>query len=240
MNYKIMIDSFEGPMDLLLNLIEKSKIDIYDIPINTITEQYIDYIYNMEELNLEITSEFILMASTLLQIKSKMLLPKESTDEEEIEEDPREELVLRLLAYKKYRKASEQLRKHEIIESKAFYKPKEDLSVYEEELDMENIDLSSIIKSINNIITRKGIKEKIIDIQEIEKEEYTVRECTNIIVDKLKEKSRFSFNELLNIKTTRSEIVAYFLSVLELIKLKTINIKQEKNFSDLIIIKRDR
>ncbi len=240
MNYKIMIDSFEGPMDLLLNLIEKSKIDIYDIPINTITEQYMDYIYNMEELNLEITSEFILMASTLLQIKSKMLLPKESTDEEEVEEDPREQLVLRLLAYKKYRKASEQLRKHEIIESKAFYKPKEDLSVYEEELDMENIDLSAIIKSINNIISRKGIKEKIIDIQEIEKEEYTVRECTNTIVDRLKEKSRFSFSELLNIKTTRGEIVAYFLSVLELIKLKIINIKQEKNFSDLIIIKRDR
>lgn len=241
MDYKITLDSFEGPLDLLLNLIEKAKIDIYDIPINIITRQYMDHLYEMEELNLEITSEFILMASTLLQIKSRMLLPKNPTDDEkESEDDPREELVLRLLAYKKYKEASERLRQFEKRESKAFYKPREDLSDYEEELDMGPLDLKLIIKSINNIINKRGINEKIIDIHEIEKEEYTVRECTQIIVDRLEDYSSFSFTELLNEKSTKGEIVAYFLSVLELIKLKVIDVEQDENFSDLIIIKRNR
>ena len=239
MDYRIILESFEGPLDLLLNLIEKAKIDIYDIPINIITEQYMDYLYEMEELNLEIASEFILMASTLLQIKSKMLLP-ESIGEEESEEDPREELVLRLLTYKKYKEVANELRQYEKEELKAYYKPREDLSIFEknETIDLGPLDIKLIVKSINNIINKRGIKEKIVDIHEIDKDEYTVKDCTVNIVSRLKKNKKILFTELLNEKSTRSEIVAYFLSILELIKLKVVNVEQNKNFSDLIIMER--
>src|SRR5574344_16979 len=119
MDYKIMIDVFEGPMDLLLHLIEKAEIDIYDIPINLIAEQFLDYIRQMEELNLDITSDFLVMAATLLEIKSKMLLPKDKVPEDESfveEEDPRMELVSRLVEYKKYKDAAEELRLMETIQ----------------------------------------------------------------------------------------------------------------------------
>ncbi|HLS53350.1 MAG TPA: segregation/condensation protein A, partial [Tissierellaceae bacterium] len=129
MDYKIKLDGYEGPLDLLIDLIEKEEVDIYDIPINKITKQYLAYIYDMEELNLEIASEFLIMAATLLQIKSKMLLPKEKkiVEGEEVEIDPREELVKRILAYKQFKLAAEELKELGNLELKAYYKPMEDL-----------------------------------------------------------------------------------------------------------------
>ena len=131
MDYKIMLDAFEGPMDLLLHLIDKAEIDIYDIPISHIAEQFLDYIRHMEDINLGVTAEFLVMAATLLEIKSKMLLPNKSTSDNiqiEMEEiDPRAELVRRLVEYKKYKNAAEELRLFEILQSKVYYKPKEDL-----------------------------------------------------------------------------------------------------------------
>ncbi len=125
MEYKIVLESFEGPMDLLLHLIDEAEIDIYDIPINEITEQYIDYITKMEEMDLEVTSEFLVMASTLLEIKSKMLLPqvdKNDGEQLEMEEaDPRLELVKRLVEYKKFKYASRELRNYEEIQKKVFF-----------------------------------------------------------------------------------------------------------------------
>ncbi len=128
MEYKIVLESFEGPMDLLLHLIDEAEIDIYDIPINEITEQYIDYITKMEEMDLEVTSEFLVMASTLLEIKSKMLLPqvdKNDGEQLEMEEaDPRLELVKRLVEYKKFKYASRELRNYEEIQKKVFLQAK--------------------------------------------------------------------------------------------------------------------
>lgn len=239
MDYKIRLDSFEGPLDLLLNLIEKAKIDIYDIPISEITEQYIEYIYEMEDLNLEVASEFILMASTLLQIKSKMLLPEEPKDEEDEEDiDPRDELVLRLLEYKKYKEAAESLRHSESIELKAYYKPQEDLSIFEEEqLELGPLNLNLIVRSINNIIKQRGRSEEQIDIHQIHKDEYSIKDCSDNIINMLAEYRKFKFTDLLNKECTRSEIVAYFLSILELMKLKLIWVKQNESFTDLIITK---
>ena len=123
MEYNIVLKTYEGPMDLLLDLIKENEIDIYDIPIFKITEEFLKYIENMKKLNLTLTSDFILMASTLLEIKSKMLLPKkEALDDEEVEEDPRLDLVESLLEYKKYKEASEILKIQEEYESKSFYK----------------------------------------------------------------------------------------------------------------------
>lgn len=239
MDYKIKLDSFEGPLDLLLNLIEKARIDIYDIPITVITQQYLEYIYEMEDLNLEIASEFILMASTLLQIKSKMLLPQEVSIEEDIEiVDPREELVLRLLAYKKYKEAAIHLQRSEHIESKAYYKPQEDLFIYEDEdVDLGPLDLNLIVKAINKIIVERGKKSEKIDVHQIKKDEYSIKECSNNVINILQEYKQIKFTDLLKEESTKAEIVAYFLSILELMKLKLIFVKQNNNFTDLIITK---
>ncbi len=245
MEYKIMLESFEGPLDLLLHLIEKAQIDIYDIPINDITEQYINYIYQMEELNLELASDFLVMAATLLEIKSKMLLPQQKIDQNdnvqlELEEvDPRMELVRRLVEYKKYKNISKELRFYEEIQSKIYYKPKEDLTLYEDkEIDLEGLDLNLLIKSLNNIFKKRNKASKSIDISEMQREEYTLEECIDNIKIQLENQETIKFSSLLDEECNRKEIVVYFLSVLELIRMKYIYVNQEENFSDLIINKR--
>lgn len=245
MEYKVKIDIFEGPMDLLLHLIEKAEIDIYDIPISLITEQFLEYLQKMEELNLEITSDFLVMAATLLEIKSKMLLPqKTKTDDSEgdnEEIDPRAELVKRLIEYKKYKSAAEKLREMESIQSKVFYKPKEDIvDTFNENLEIENMNISDLLKALNNIIKKRSREGKILDIKEIQREEYTLEKCISNIKNRLKKENKIFFSDLLKENSTRMEIITYFLSILELMNMKYISVVQEKDFSDLIIIKRQK
>lgn len=242
MEHKIILEAFEGPLDLLLNLIEKAKVDIYDIPINIITEQYMEYIYEMEELNLDVASDFLILASTLLQIKSRMLLPKEKVlvDGEEIELDPRDELVLQILSYKSFKEVAEQLREIGEVESMAYYKPQEDLSVFDDkEEELGPFDLNQLIKSINNLIEKREQLNFTFDINEIKRDEYSIKECSDFIIKKLNEQNSFNFTDLLNKQTSRNEIIAYFLSILELTKTGYITIKQKEFYSDLIISKLD-
>lgn len=240
MNYNIKLDSFKGPLDLLLNLIEKAEIDIYDIPINLITKQYMEYIYEMEHLNIEIASEFIVMAATLLQIKSKMLLPQDiNIDGDEDIIDPREELVLQLTAYKKYKEAAKNLRRYEEYELKAYYKPKEDLDIFElEEVELESMDLNLIVETINKIISNRGLETEV-HVHKIIREKYSVDECSNNIIDILDSKKNIKFTNLFSDNTSISEVITYFLSILELIKLQLISVKQNHNFTDLIITKEE-
>lgn len=241
MEYKIVLNAFEGPLDLLLSLIQKAKIDIYDIPINIVADQFLDYIYDMEKLNLDIASEFLVMASTLLEIKSKMLLPKERISEEELEDelDPRAELVRRLMEYKMYKEIAEDLRLSELIESKVYYKPKEDLSDYKDlDFDIGKIDLEMLLKTLHNLLLSRGIKTSSIDISEVQREEFTISECIKDIKLKLTHRDTIKFSELLSYEYDKEEIVTYFLSVLELIKLKSIYVIQDDMFADLIINKR--
>ncbi|NLY85898.1 MAG: segregation/condensation protein A [Tissierellia bacterium] len=244
MEYKIRIDVFEGPMDLLLHLIDRAEIDIYDIPISLITEQFIEYIEKMEELNLEITSDFLVMAATLLEIKSKMLLPqREKSDDSQLEaeEDPRAELVRRLVEYKKFKSVAEKLREMESIQSKVFYKPKEDIiDNFNDNLEIGDVNIDDLLKALNNIIKRRKNKDKILDVREIQREEYTLEKCVSDIKERLKREDTIYFSSLLKEDSTRNEIITYFLSVLELINLKYINVIQEKDFSDLIIIKKQK
>ena len=241
MGYKIVLDSFEGPLDLLLSLIEKQKIDIYDIPINVITEQYLDYIEQMEILNLEVTSDFLLMAATLLQIKSKMLLPKVKVEaEEEEEEDPREELVRRLLAYKKFKEAEAKLRNYEEIGLQSFTKPQEDLTQFEEEeVDLGPLDVESLFMTLNRILNKRGLAVEDFDLGAIRRDEYSVKDCTENILRRLEDSRTIKFSQLLRADSSKNEIVAYFLSVLELMKAKTILVEQEYAFADLIIRKNE-
>jgi segregation and condensation protein A len=245
MGYKVVLEFFEGPMDLLLHLIDKAQIDIYDIPINRITEQYMDYINKMEELDLEVTSEFLVMASTLLEIKSKMLLPqvkKENHGEQlEMEElDPRLELVRRLVEYKKYKYVSQELRGFEETQKKVYYKPKEELSYYvEEDKELEEMDLDELVKVLNKLLIKNKNNQGSININEIQKEEYTLDECIEKIKEKLNEKEVIKFSSLFDASSNRKEIVVTFLSLLELIRMKYITIYQEDNFSDIIISRRE-
>lgn len=241
MGYKVAVDIYEGPMDLLLSLIQKNEVDIYDIPIHMITEQFMDYIKDMEELNLEITSEFLVMAATLLEIKSRMLLPKEKIIEDgiEVEIDPREDLVRKLIEYKLYKEAAERLKNQEAIESRVYYKPREDLSIYDDPiLELGKIDLNQLVKVINNLIEkskRKGIE---LALEIISREEYTLDTCISDIEDRLKTKDSLLFSDLLSKYTNRREITAYFLSVLELVRMKKIFVNQDLECSDIVIKRR--
>jgi len=240
--YSVDVDAFNGPMDLLLHLIDKAEIDIYDIPISIITEQFIEYIGQMEELNLDITSEFLVMAATLLEIKSKMLLPirEDSGDGEELEDlDPRAELVKRLVEYKKYKMAAAEFRIIEEIQSKVYYKPMEDLTDYkDEDIILEGLNINLLLKSIGNILEKRNLELKTLDINEIQREEYTLERCIDIIKDRLRFEDKINFTGLFDKKINKTEIIIYFLSTLELIRMKYINVYQKEDFSDLLIIKR--
>lgn len=240
MKYKVDIEIFEGPVDLLLHLINEAEIDIYDIPINNITEQFLDYLNKMEELNLEIASDFLVMAASLIEIKSKMLLPKKPVDEQmEMEEvDPRTELVERLIEYKKYKTVSQELKEKETIQSRVYYKPKEDIFEESEDIQLEGMDISKLLLAINNILKNREKKEKLLTINEIQREEYTLEECIGNIKDSLITRDEIMFTEMLNEDSSREEVVTYFLSILELTRMGLILVRQKEDFSDIRIINR--
>lgn len=243
MEYKIVLNAFEGPLDLLLHLIERAKVDIYDIPISEITDQYMEYLSQMNELDLGVASEFLVMASTLLEIKSKMLLPSkvdDSANQLEMEEiDPRVDLVKKLVEYKKYKKIAEELKIHEEIQNKVFYKPREDMSDYiEEELDLEEMDLEQLADVLNNVLRKRKKKNKTIDIDEIQRDEITIEESIDKLKNLLESKHKIKFSQLFDDTTTRSDIIVTFLSILELAKQKYILVRQYKNFDDIILIKK--
>lgn len=238
MKYEIKVGTFEGPLDLLLNLISKEKVDIYDIPINLITKQYMEYIYNMNKLDLELASDFILMASTLMEIKSKMLLPQSILDVDN-DEDPREELVKRLLEYKKYKDAANLLKEFEKYEQKSYYKPREDLSYLVEDTSLDYIDLTELLASIKNIMDNVIKVEDEIDNKGILREKYNIKQCSDRIIDEIASKDDILFTSLLSEDITTDEVVTYFLAILELIRMKIILVSQHNNFSDIVIVRKE-
>ena len=183
------------------------------------------------------------MAATLLEIKSKLLVPNNATPSDmqiEMEElDPRAELVRRLVEYKKYKDISIELRLFEIMQSKIYYKPREDLTDYEgDEIEFEGLNIDKLFKSLSNIIEKRSKIDKVLDINEIQREEYTLESCIQDIKIKLFEKNKLTFSSLLKDDSTKKEIITFFLSILELIRMKYINVIQKEDFSDLIIRKR--
>lgn len=238
MKYEIMLDKFEGPLDLLYHLIEKEKIDIYDIPIYKITSQYISYINNMKELDLEITSEFLIMASTLIEIKSKMLLPKtnkENTTKDEEELDPREELVKRLIEYKKYKEASIELKNRENTYKKIYYKAKEEIEYIDDNLDFDDVSLKQIVDIYESILENCIDFSEDVDYEEIKRDEITIEESMEKILYILDCEEKVRFQDFFKSKINKAIIVTTFIAILELIKQKRIKINQDKNFSDIFI-----
>ncbi len=239
--YKLNV--FEGPLDLLLHLIEKNKVDIYDIPIVTITEQYLAYVSEMQEQDMDVMSEFLVMAGMLLQIKSKMLLPREETEEEE-EEDPRAELVRRLLEYKMYKYAALELKDMELDASHNLYKkptiPKE-VEEYREEVDPAELVDGLTLSKLNDIfqsIMRKQV-DKIDPIRSkfgtIEKEEINIEDRMVQIREEVRGLKGINFRTLLETQPTRMNIIITFMSILELMKVGAITIRQEETFGEIVI-----
>ena len=243
MGIPVKLEAFEGPLDLLLHLIDKSKVNIYDIPIALITEQYLEYIKQMDAKNLEIMSEFLVMAATLLNIKSKMLLPVEESDEEE-PVDPRQELVDRLLEYKMYKYISEELKDKQMDASRAMFKPPtipQEIADYREDINIDDL-LSDLTLSRLHEIFKSIVKKQVDKIDpirskfgKIESEEINLATKFSEIQEYGLLHKKFSFRNLLEAQHTKMEIIVTFLGILELMKIGRINIDQECLFDDIII-----
>ena len=243
MSLEVKLQVFEGPLDLLMHLIDKNKIDIYDIPIVTITEQYMDYINAMQRDDMEVTSEFLVMAATLIDIKCKMLLPKEVNEDGE-EEDPRAELVEKLLEYKMYKFMADELKDRQQEADMQWFRsrniPKE-VSEYEAPIDFSDLIGDATLSKLNSIFQEllKRQEDKVDPIRSrfgnIEKEEIDMDAKTLDIKAYIREHDRFSFRQLLEKQHSKTEIIVTFLVMLEEMKLGEIEIEQDETFGDIII-----
>lgn len=243
MGIPVKLQVFEGPLDLLLHLIEKNKVNIYDIPIVEITDQYMEYIHAMEREDLNIMSEFMVMAATLISIKCKMLLPKEVNEEGE-EEDPREELVRQLLEYKMYKYMSYELRDRMAAAAKNVYKlptiPKEVLA-YREPVDTKELLDGLTLKKLNDIFqsVMRRQEDKVDPIRskfgKIEKEEVSLPDKMEEVGEYARFHRHFGFRDLLSRQSSKVQVIVTFLAILELMKMGIIRISQRELFDEIEI-----
>lgn len=244
MGIPVKLQVFEGPLDLLLHLIDKNKIDIYDIPIVEITNQYMEYIKAMEKEDLNVMSEFLVMAATLLDIKCKMLLPKEVNEDGE-EEDPRQELVEQLLEYKMYKYMSYELKDRELESERVMYKTPtipQEVMEYEQPVNLDELLGDLTLQKLNHIF--KDVMKRQVDkidpvrskFGKIEKEEVTVSDKLVFVTDYAREHKKFSFRTLLTKQSSKTQIVVTFLALLQLMKEGVLYIEpQEQPFDEIRI-----
>lgn len=234
MDIEFRIDEFQGPLDLLLHLIKESKMDIFDIEIEDITKQYIDYLHKQESMNLEIASEYLVMASELVEIKSKMLLPNSKKEDEEEEEDPREELVQRLLEYQAYKEITKVLEEKENLRRDIYTKSPENMSNYIENSDVKvtsDVTLDDLMDAFRKFLERKKDSKPLhtkVTINEI-----SVSSRRRDISKLLKEKKKVLFSELFPI-VSKEYVVATFLAILEMAKSHELIILQDRTFDEII------
>jgi segregation and condensation protein A len=243
MDLNLKLQVFEGPLDLLLYLIEKNKVNIYDIPIVEITAQYMEYLAEMKRRDLNILSEFLVMAATLVDIKSRMLLPKEQEDEAE-EEDPRAELVQQLLEYKMYKCMAYELKDRQMDAERVMYKQPtipDEILAYKEPVDVDELVADVTLARLNEIF--QSIMKKQVDkidpvrsrFGRIEKEEVSLEEKMSYLEDYAAKNRHFSFRALLESQASKTEVIVTFLAILELMKVGKIYISQEHIFDDIQI-----
>jgi segregation and condensation protein A len=226
----VKVQAFEGPLDLLLHLIKKHEINIYDIPIALITEQYLEYVNMMKELNLDIVGDYLVIAAELGHIKSKMLLPKPEDDDEIEEDDPRADLVRRLIEYQRYQEAAEQFSRLEALERDVFTRSYED-DTTEGTNQLLKVDLWSLIDSLREVFKRRNlnISEGIqFDIETVTLDE-RIREVTSILISK----KEMRFEDLFRHNASRLDLIITFLAILELIRTRTITAYQENPFGPI-------
>lgn len=238
--YAIKIDNFEGPLDLLCHLIDKNKMDIYDIKINEIADQYIEYLNQMEEMNLDIASEFIIMASTLIYLKSKSLLPKQEEAEEELTE---EELIQRIIEYKKYKEIIKKLKVNYQENSKLYLGTRENIELPKQEIEKEYE--KDLIPNLYKTLLEKNEEKINKNAENIEKiaitDNYTVTSKVKEMFKALIKNNKFVFNKLFSLKEhNKQEVVTAFSVLLEMSKRDKVNTKQEDLFKDIIVEKKKK
>lgn len=243
MDMTVKLQVFEGPLDLLLHLLDKNKVNIYDIPIVEITNQYMEYVAEMKRRDLNVLSEFLVMAATLIDIKSRMLLPSSAEDEEE-EEDPRNELVQQLLEYKMYKCMAYELKDRQLDACRVMFKEPtipEEVLAYEEPVNIEELVSDVTLAKLNEIF--KSIMKKQADkidpvrskFGKIQQEEVSMEEKMSYLENYAKQHRHFSFRSLLESQCSKVEIIVTFLVILELMKMGKIFISQEHTFDDIQI-----
>lgn len=227
---KISLPLFEGPLDLLLDMIRRQKLDIYDIPIAKVTEQYLAYLHLMQELNVDVASEFMLIAAQLIYIKSRMLLPPDPDAVGEDAEDPRAELVRRLLEYEQFKNAAEMLHQRELIERAAWSNPG---SVEMEEAELEpelTVSLYDLLLAFRDVVKRAETRPML----EVDREEFSVEQMMAFLLEKVSSAAGdVALTDLLPHITSRSGLITAFLALLELTRLRAIYLRQEKPFGEI-------
>lgn len=242
MAYEVKIPVFEGPLDLLLHLIEKNEVDIYNIPISSITQQYLEYIALAEEIDLELTSEFLVMACTLLSIKARMLLPKKSieVEEEEYEEDPRQELVEKILEYKKFKEQTLYFREKEKNTGRVYWREVDEvqlLKAFPPSDPVGDVTIEDLVKTYRLILKRV---ERRIECIPIPKEEITIQDKMVVIMKELIEKNTgILFTRLFEDACDKVDVIITFLAILELARRGMVQLKQKGLFSDIMIFLKD-
>ena len=237
MTYKLKLEVFEGPLDLLLYLIKKDQLNIYDIPMAQVTSQYMEYLEMLKLFNLDIVGDYLVMAATLLQIKSRMLLPPDPSQALEEEEDPRDELVKRLLEYKRLKEIAEELRGKEIVRQDFFSRIVDETRA--EELKEENREvyfeasLFDLITAFSQVL--KNVPKEV--FYEVIKDEHTVDQKIHDILHLLLEKPRILLTDLFKQTKSKVELIVAFLAILELIRLKEILVMQRRVFGDIEVVR---
>lgn len=236
--YKIKLDQFEGPLDLLLFFIKRDELNIYDIPISRITKEFLEYVNLIKLLDLEVAGDFILMASTLMHIKVRMLLPREF-DEKGEEIDPRAELVKALLEYKRYKEVTEELAYYESNQRKMSFRGNfsadEKVAVPEYDILLKNVTVYDLAKAFKHVLD--NFKEE--PVHEIKRLNVSIEEQISFILSKIEEAEEINFLNLVNEIKEKIRIIVTFIAILELVKMSKIKIKESANFNDFMILKGD-
>ena len=237
-DYPIKVFNFEGPLDLLLHLIKANEVNIYDIPVSLVTQQYLDYLDLMQELNLEVAGEFLVMAATLIHIKSRMLLPRPDPTQEDPAEDPREALVRRLLEHQRFKAAAELLHEKEIQRSAMWHRPDGRVAeVVGEAPEPEiEVDLFSLMAAFRQVLERARARPKVI----LPPEQMPIETRIEQLLARLSETDACGFEELFADVQTRAGMVVTFLALLEMIRLKMVRVFQQGNFGAIRVYKRAR
>jgi len=233
MTYQVKLEVFEGPLDLLLHLIKREELDIYDIPVARITDQYLRFVELMQDMNLDVAGEYLVMAATLTHLKSRLLLPPSETDADDPEEDPRTELVQQLLEYQRYREAALTLGARPILLRDVFRREPDAPQRDEHEgVRLRDISLADLLEAFREVLERAARD----SFHEIVHEEISVTECVDVIVRRLETEGSLRFAELFAGGPSRRRLVATFLALLELVKAQAIRACQDEEFGEILLL----
>ena len=236
MAYVVTLSQFEGPLDLLLHLITRAKVDIKDIFVSEITEQYLASLEGIDELDMDVASEFLTMAATLLEIKSRALLPRPPKEEEEGEESPEQALIRRLEEYKLYKESAGRMKEFEQAAMQVFSKLPEEYPLPPQPIELTGLSLDALVRALERIIARQTQTDEPGRVfRAITRDKFTIEQCTFNLTARLR-KGPVHFTDMLSDDVTRDEIVSYFMAMLELLKLGRLHARQEQAFDDILIL----